>query len=120
MNRSVALALFVLLFAPAVAAAQQWPTKPVRIIVPFGPGSTPDMVARLVADHLQQKLGQPFVVEDKPGASGNIGTDAVAKAEPDGYTIGISIGGPLAINTLLFSKMPYDPIKDLAFVTMLV
>jgi tripartite-type tricarboxylate transporter receptor subunit TctC len=101
-------------------AAQDWPTKPVKIVVPFGPGSTPDIVARLIADHLQQKLGQPFVIENKPGASGNTGTDAVAKAPPDGSTIGVSIGGPLAINTLLFSKLPYEPAKDLAPITQLV
>jgi tripartite-type tricarboxylate transporter receptor subunit TctC len=90
------------------------------VIVPFAPGSTPDVVARLIADTLQKKLGQPFVIENKPGASGNTGTDAVAKAEPDGYTIGVSIGGPLAINTLLFSKLPYDPQKDIAPITQLV
>ena len=106
--------------AVPLAAAQDWPTKTVKIVVPFGPGSTPDMVARLIADRLQHKLGQTFVVENKPGASGNLGTDAVAKAEPDGYTIGISIGGPLAINTLLFSKLPYDPAKDIAPITLLV
>jgi tripartite-type tricarboxylate transporter receptor subunit TctC len=78
------------------------------------------MVARLIADRLQQTLGQTFVIENKPGASGNLGTDAVAKAEPDGTTIGISIGGPLAINTLLFSKLPYDPAKDIAAVTQLI
>jgi tripartite-type tricarboxylate transporter receptor subunit TctC len=78
------------------------------------------MVARLLADRLQQKLGQSFVIENKPGASGNLGTDTVAKSEPDGATIGISIGGPLAINTLLFSKLPYDPAKDIAAVTQLV
>jgi len=89
------------------------------LYVPFGPGSTPDMVARLIADRLAQKLGQSFVVEDKPGASGNLGTDAVAKAEPDGYTLGISIAGPLAINALLFGKLPYDPRKDFAYITML-
>src|SRR5215468_2741203 len=119
MNRRFALALFGLLFAWVPAAAQDWPTKTVRIIVPFGPGSTPDMVGRLIADHMQQKLGQPFVIENRPGASANTGTEMVAKGEPDGYTIGISIGGPLAINTLLFSKMPYDPAKDLALVTVL-
>src|SRR6266516_6924949 len=119
MNRRFVLALSALLFAPAVAAAQEWPTKTVRIVVPFGPGSTPDMVGRLIADHMQQKLGQPFVIENRPGASANTGTEMVAKAEPDGYTIGISLGGPLAINTLLFAKMPYDPAKDLALITML-
>jgi tripartite-type tricarboxylate transporter receptor subunit TctC len=111
-----ALLAAVLLAQPA--AAQEWPAKPVKIYIPFGPGSTPDVVGRLIADRLQQKLGQPFVVEDKPGASGNIGTDAVAKAEPDGYTLGISIGGPLAINPMLFSKMPYDPRTDLTAITM--
>jgi tripartite-type tricarboxylate transporter receptor subunit TctC len=120
MKTSLAIALAGSLLALVPAAAQDWPTKPVRIVVPFGPGSTPDMVARLIADRLQPKLGQSFVIENKPGASGNLGTDAVAKAEPDGATIGISIGGPLAINTLLFSKLPYDPAKDIAPVTQLI
>src|SRR3954466_47488 len=117
--RTVA-ALFGLVLAVLPAAAQEWPTKPVRIVVPFGAGSTPDVVARLIADHLQKKLGQPFVIDNKPGASGNIGTDAVARAPPDGSTIGVSIGGPLAINTLLFSKLPYDPKTDIAPITQLV
>jgi tripartite-type tricarboxylate transporter receptor subunit TctC len=115
------LALFVAV-PPAAAqgTSQDWPTKPVKIVVPFGAGSTPDVVARLIADHLQKKLGQPFIIDNKPGASGNIGTDAVAKAAPDGTTIGVSIGGPLAINTLLFSKLPYDPKTDIAPITQLV
>ena len=117
--RNLTLALLGLSLSILPAAAQDWPTKTVRIIVPFGPGSTPDMVGRLIADHMQQKLGQSFVIENRPGASANTGTDLVAKAEPDGYTIGISLGGPLAINTLLFAKMPYDPAKDLALITML-
>jgi tripartite-type tricarboxylate transporter receptor subunit TctC len=120
MRTSLAIAVAGSLLALAPAAAQDWPTKTVRIVVPFGPGSTPDMVARLIADRLQQKLGQSFVIENKPGASGNLGTDAVAKAEPDGATIGVSIGGPLAINTLLFSKLPYDPAKDIAPITQLI
>ena len=119
MNRIVAAALAILVTTFS-AAAQDWPTRTVRIIVPFAAGATPDLVARLIADHLQEKLGQTFIVENKPGASGNTGTDAVAKAAPDGSTIGVSIGGPLAINTLLFSKLPYDPRKDLALITMLV
>jgi tripartite-type tricarboxylate transporter receptor subunit TctC len=90
-------------------------------VVPFGPGSTPDIVARLVADGLQQKYpSTAFVVENKPGASGNLGTDAVAKAAPDGSTLGVSIGGPLAINTLLFARLPYDPRKDISPVTQLI
>src|SRR5215203_3110364 len=120
MKSVFALALFGVLTAALPASAQDWPTKPVKIVVPFGSGSTPDVVARLIADHLQKKLGQPFIIDNKPGASGNIGTDAVAKAVPDGTTIGISIGGPLAINTLLFSKLPYDPKTDIAPVTQLV
>jgi tripartite-type tricarboxylate transporter receptor subunit TctC len=116
----VASAFVAVLLAAAPAVAQDWPSKTVKIMVPFGPGSTPDVVARLVADKLQQRLGQNFIIENKPGASGNIGTDAVAKAEPDGYTLGVSIGGPLAINTLLFGKLPYDPAKDIAPVTQLV
>jgi tripartite-type tricarboxylate transporter receptor subunit TctC len=120
MKRHIAFALMGMLAAATPAAAQDWPAKPVKIMVPFGPGSTPDVVARLIADHLQKSLGQPFVIENKPGASGNTGTDAVAKAAPDGYTIGVSIGGPLAINTLLFSKLPYDPKTDIAPITQLV
>ena len=107
--------------APAQTLAQTWPPKTVRIVVPFGPGSTPDIVARLVADGLQQKYpASAFVIENKPGASGNIGTDVVAKATPDGSTLGVSIGGPLAINTLLFANLPYDPRKDIAPITQLV
>src|ERR1041384_8187626 len=111
----------VLLAALTPAQAQDWPPKTVRIVVPFGPGSTPDIIGRIVADQLQKKYpNSAFVVENKPGASGNIGTDAVAKAAPDGTTIGISIGGPLAIHNLLFSKPPYDPKTDIAPITQLV
>ncbi|MGZ5082978.1 MAG: Bug family tripartite tricarboxylate transporter substrate binding protein [Usitatibacter sp.] len=98
--------------------AQEWPSGPVHIVVPFGPGSTPDIVARLVADRLSARLGKPVIVDNKPGAGGNIGTDAVAKAAPDGQTIGLSIAGPLAVNTLLYRSMPYDPARDLAPVTI--
>jgi tripartite-type tricarboxylate transporter receptor subunit TctC len=120
MTRRIVFAIFFAAAAIAQAQAQDWPTKSVKIIVPFGAGSTPDVVARLIADHLQKKLGQTFLIENKAGAGGNTGTDAVAKAEPDGATIGISIGGPLAINTLLFSKLPYNPKTDIAPVTQLV
>src|SRR4030081_3296054 len=120
MKKQLALAFGTLLLWFSPAAAQDWATKPIKIVVPFGPGATPDIVARLIADHLQKKLGQPFVIENKPGASGNTETEGVPKADPDGSTIGISIGGPLAINTLLFSKLPYDPAKDIAPITQLV
>ena len=123
--KRVMVSLALLLAAGALASAQTldpvWPGKNVRIVVPFGPGSTPDIVARLVSDGLSRKYPDTtFIVENKPGASGNLGTDMVAKAAPDGANIGISIGGPLAINTLLFSKLPYDPRTDIAAITQLV
>ena len=123
MKLTVAAALALALSASASdarAAEPHWPPHIVRIVVPYAPGSTPDLVGRIVADDLQARHpGASFVVENKPGAGGNIGTDAVAKAAPDGATLGISLGGPLAINTLLFSKLPYDPAKDIAPITML-
>jgi tripartite-type tricarboxylate transporter receptor subunit TctC len=118
--KRAAVAVLAVLIGSFSAAAQDWPTKTVKIIVPFAAGATPDVVARLIAGYLHDKLQQPFIVENKPGASGNTGTDAVARAEPDGATLGVGIGGPLAINTLLFSNLPYDPKKDLALITMLV
>jgi tripartite-type tricarboxylate transporter receptor subunit TctC len=122
--KSLAIAALALVLAApmpqARAADPAWPPKIVKIIVPYAPGSTPDLVGRIIADDLQMRHpGASFIVENKPGAGGNIGTDAVAKASPDGGTIGISLGGPLAINTLLFSKLPYDPAKDIAPITML-
>jgi tripartite-type tricarboxylate transporter receptor subunit TctC len=117
MKKAIVLALVAPMFATLSAVAQDWPSKPVKIIVPFGAGATPDVVARLLADRMQSKLNQPFIIENKPGASGNSGTDLVAKASPDGSTIGVSILGPLAINTLLFSKLPYNPFTDLALIT---
>jgi tripartite-type tricarboxylate transporter receptor subunit TctC len=114
------LAALAVLATTLPAATQTWPSKPVRLIIPFGAGSTPDVMGRLLTDYLQTKLGSPFVVENRPGASGNTGTDAVAKAEPDGHTVGVSILGPLGVNAILFGKLPYDPAKDLALVTMLV
>ena len=119
MKRLIATAL-ALMLGTVGGLAQTWPAKPVRIIVPFGAGSTPDLIGRLIADQLKQQTRQTFIVENRPGASGNTGTDAVAKAAPDGTTIGISIGGPLATNTLLFAHLPYDPSKDLSLITLLV
>ena len=124
MRRMLTAALFALALAPLVAAAQdptaknQWPSKPIRLIVPFPPGSSPDLVARILNDKLGQALGQPVVVENRPGAGGMVGTGAVAKAAPDGYTIGISIPGPLAVNTVLLQKMEYDPFRELAPITV--
>ena len=119
MKRAIAAAM-ILVLGSAFAAAQDWPARPVKVVVPFAAGATPDIVARLIADDLQSRLKQTFIVENRPGASGNTGTDAVVKAEPDGATIGVSIGGPLAINPLLFAHLPYDPRKDLTLITLLV
>ena len=117
-----ALAFTVAAVATAAAAqtapAADWPKGPVHIIVPYGPGSTPDIIARIVGDRLAKRTGQPVIVENKPGAAGNLGTDAIAKAAPDGQTIGVSIAGPLGVNALLFKKMPYDPAKDLDLVSI--
>ena len=118
--RRITVAALILFAGVRAAAAQDWPTTPVKIVVPFAAGATPDIVARLIADRLHDKLARTFIVENRPGASGNTGTEAVARAVPDGATIGVSIGGPLAINTLLFAKLPYDPRKDLALITLLV
>lgn len=95
------------------------PSKPVRIVVPIV-GSTNDVLARLIAPELQKAFGQPFVVENKPGAGGNIGALEVSRAAPDGHTLLVGYNGPLAINVTLFDKMPYDPTKDLAPITLAV
>ena len=118
------LSTFVLAAALAATAsismAQDWPKGPVRVVVPFDAGSTPDLISRIVSDRLSARLGQPMVVDNKGGAGGNIGTDAIAKAAPDGQTIGVSIAGPLAVNPLLYKKMPYNPAIDLEPVTVAV
>jgi len=122
-DRRVMLALALatgLLALPGGVQAQEWsPSRPVRIIVPIV-GSTNDVLARIVAPKLQEALGQPVVVENKPGAGGNIGADFVAKSPPDGHTLLIGYNGPIAINVTLFDKMPYDPLKDLAPITLAV
>jgi tripartite-type tricarboxylate transporter receptor subunit TctC len=110
----------VFLFFASFAGAQDWPTRPVRIVVPFPAASTPDTFARILAENLRKRLAQPVIVENKPGAGGMIGTDAVAKSPPDGHTIGVSIVGPLVNNKLLYKKMPYDPERDLLPVTLAV
>ena len=100
------------------ARAQAWPARPIRLVVPFPPGSSPDIIARLVAEPLAQALGQPIVVDNKPGAGGNLGTGPVAKAEPDGYTFLFTIQGPLVTAPLLSRSLGYDPLKDLVPVTL--
>lgn len=109
----------VLALAAASALGQPYPSKPVKVIVTFPPGSTPDIVGRTLASRLQATMGQPFVVENRAGAGGNIGADAVAKAAPDGYTLLVSTNGVFAINKSLYRSMPFDPDKDLAPISLL-
>ena len=99
-------------FAAAVAHAQAWPTQPVKIVVPFSPGTGPDILARTLGIKLSEMWGQPVVVENKPGASGNLGASQVAKAAPDGYTL-VMAGNMLVINKTLYRNMSYDPFTDL-------
>jgi tripartite-type tricarboxylate transporter receptor subunit TctC len=120
MKRNALAALCVLAVLSTTAFAQAWPTEPVRIIAPFAPASTPDTLARVIAEKLQARLSQPFMVENKQGAGGMLGTDAVAKSPPDGHTIGVSVVGPLVNNKHLYKKMPYDPAKDLSPIMLAV
>lgn len=108
-----------LLAIPLVAQAQAYPSKPVRVVIPYPAGSTPDVVGRTVSERLQKALGQPFVVENRTGAGGNIGTEIVAKAAPDGHTLLVAINGPVAVNKHLYGKLPFDPDRDLLPISLL-
>ena len=114
------LVLVALAAAANLAAAQGWPSKPVRLIVPYPPGGPVDISARLLAAKLQESLGQPVVAENRPGAGGNIGVELTAKSAPDGYTLVMSAIATLAINPSLYASLPYDPLKELRHVTLLV
>jgi tripartite-type tricarboxylate transporter receptor subunit TctC len=103
------VALFVSLASASALAQQAYPARPVRIVAPFAPGGLADVLSRAVGERLQKQLGQPFVVENRPGAGGNIGADLVARAEPDGYTLLMSSAGILTINQFLYTAMPFDP-----------
>src|SRR4051812_31614431 len=112
--------IFALLIALAASAhAQTYPTKPVKLVVPFPAGSATDQVARLAGAQLQEALGQPFVVENKAGAQGGIAAAEVAKAAPDGYTLLVTTNTPQAANVSLFKKLNYDPVKDFSPVVRL-
>jgi tripartite-type tricarboxylate transporter receptor subunit TctC len=124
-SRSVrALLAFVaaLLLMPAFspAQAQQYPTKPIRIVVPFPPGGFSDVFSRIIGTKMNESWGQQVVVDNRPGAGGNIGADIVAKAAPDGYTLVMGTIGTHAVNATLFSKLPYDPIRDFVAVAFVV
>ncbi|MEK6244640.1 MAG: tripartite tricarboxylate transporter substrate binding protein [Pseudomonadota bacterium] len=110
---------FVLLCFCSWVQAQQYPNKAVKVVIPYPPGSTPDIVGRTLSTKLQEALGQPFVVENRTGAGGNIGAEAVAKAPADGYTLLIGINGPAAINKFLYKNLGYDSDKDLLPVSLL-
>ena len=114
------LALAFLACVAAAASAQTWPVKPVRIVVTFPPGGSSDTVTRIVAPRLGERLGQTVVVENRPGAGGGIGADLVAKSAPDGYTLLVGAQGGLALNTIFYPSLPYDPVKDFAPITLLV
>ena len=120
-TRRTALAVIAALSAFVVAApafAQAWPAKPIKIVVPYPPGGTSDILARSVGQKLSEQYGQPVVVENKPGATGNIGADFVAKSPPDGYTLLLADIGSLAIAPSVATTLPFDPVKDFAPVVM--
>ncbi|HET9735818.1 MAG TPA: tripartite tricarboxylate transporter substrate binding protein [Burkholderiales bacterium] len=107
-------AVLAALWLGAAVAQQAYPTKSIRFIVTFPPGGSSDLIARALAPALSERLRQPVLVENRPGAGGNIGMELVAKAAPDGYTMGLGAAGALAANVSLYAKMPYDPVKDFA------
>ncbi|WP_431268155.1 Bug family tripartite tricarboxylate transporter substrate binding protein [Dankookia sp. P2] len=106
------------LAAPALAQGTDWPNRPVRVLIPWPPGGSTDVLARIVADQLSQKLGQPFVLENRPGASGNIGMEAIAKSAPDGYTQGPATIANLSIAQFLYAKLPFNPETDFSVISM--
>lgn len=116
---SIAAASVLGLLAPATAQEANWPLKqPLTLIVPFGPGSSPDTMARAVAEEASKTLKQTIVIQNRAGASGNLGTDQIAKAKPDGYTFGVSITGPMVNNTVIYKSLPYNPVTDLTPLTL--
>jgi tripartite-type tricarboxylate transporter receptor subunit TctC len=115
--RFAASALLSGVFGFTAVHAENYPSRPVKIVVPFPPGGPLDFTARILADKLGASMKQAFVVENRPGASGNIGTDAVAKAEPDGYTLLCVLDTPLTVNPTLYPKLAFDPVRDFATIS---
>ncbi|MBI2224076.1 MAG: tripartite tricarboxylate transporter substrate binding protein [Betaproteobacteria bacterium] len=114
---SAKFALMLCVFS-TVCAAQSYPSKPIRLIVPFAPGGGVDLIGRIIAQKLQEAWGQPVIVDNRGGGGGNIGTDMVAKSPPDGHTLLMGYVGNLAINPFLFRKLPYDPVKDFSPISL--
>jgi len=119
MNKLLRAALALLAAGALSAQAQDFPTKPIRMVVTFPPGGSADAVVRMIVPRLNDKLGQQVVVDNRPGAGGNIGLAIVAKAPADGYTLGVGAAGALSANVSLYPQMPFDPVKDLKPVSML-
>ena len=117
---SLRFLFFVFMAVMSFSAWAQYPIKPIKIVVPYPPGGSTDVVARLIGQKLQESWKQPVVVENRAGASGMIGTDLVAKSAPDGYTLLLAASGPQAVNISLFPKIPYDPVKDFVPITLVV
>jgi tripartite-type tricarboxylate transporter receptor subunit TctC len=111
--------LIITFFCAAVASAQPYPSRPVRLIVPFPAGSTPDIVGRVLGQKLAEAWGQPVVVDNRPGAGANIGSAEAARAAADGYTLLIGSNGPIAINKALYANLPFDPVRDLKPLSLL-
>src|SRR2546422_7785310 len=109
----LAAAALASLAVPATASAQAYPTRPIQVIVPFAGGSASDVVMRILLDRMAKSIGQPFIVDNRPGAGGNIGTSGATKAAPDGYTLVMGSTGPMAANRTLYRDLGYDPDKDL-------
>src|SRR5262247_4390088 len=101
------------LAAPALASEQAYPTRPIQVIVPFAGGSASDVVMRILLDRMAKSIGQPFIVDNRPGAGGNIGNSAATKATPDGYTLVMGSTGPMAANSTVYRDRGYDPAEDL-------
>jgi tripartite-type tricarboxylate transporter receptor subunit TctC len=117
--RAIIAALIVVATLASPASAQSWPNKQVTFIVPFSAGGTTDLFGRLLTQHMQQKFGKPFIVENRAGAGGNLGAAAVAKAAPDGYTFLVGTVSTHAINPFLYAKLPYDTVKDFQPVSLI-
>jgi len=115
----LASAAVLALTAPSVALAQAYPSKPIRLVVGVPPGGATDAVARIVGQKLSEQMGQPFIIENKGGAGGNIGAEAVAKSAPDGYTLFLAVIGTMAINQSLYKDMPFDTLRDFAPISQL-